>query len=302
MNRSNWTKSETALMLTVVLGVASIVGISRWLDSRQLTRSITEDEKLYLDPSTAKRLSLGFNGLAADWYWMRSLQYVGNKIINLPPEAHLDSLAQLNLELLVPLLDTATTLDPHFMAPYEYAATVLPELDEEEAIRIIRKGIDANPTEWRLYHSLGYISWQQKDYSAASDAYGRGASLPGAPAWMAVMKARMLNEGGSRNTAREIYARMYDEAADDFVKDMARRHLMHLDSLDERDALRRLLTTYKSRTGRCPETWQEIAPVLRALKVRIDQSNTPLDPSGAPYVLAAGQCEVALDPKSEVPK
>jgi S-(hydroxymethyl)glutathione dehydrogenase/alcohol dehydrogenase len=48
------------------------------------------DESLYLDGKTARRMSLGFNGLAADWYWMRSLQYVGRKIINHPEDMPLD--------------------------------------------------------------------------------------------------------------------------------------------------------------------------------------------------------------------
>ena len=84
------------------------------------------DESLYLNGKTARRISLGFNGLAADWYWMRSLQYVGRKIINASNDVPIDNLGQLNLKLLAPLLDTATTLDPEFLDPYEYAAIVLP--------------------------------------------------------------------------------------------------------------------------------------------------------------------------------
>jgi len=48
------------------------------------------------------------------------------------------------------------------------------------------------------------------------------------------MKAKMLGEGGSAATAREIYLHMFQEAGDDQVKEMARRHLMRLNSLDER--------------------------------------------------------------------
>src|SRR6185503_8501199 len=130
-----------------------------------------EEEPLYLTGTALKRASLSFNGLAADWYWMRSLQYVGGKILKVPASVPLDSLGQLDLKLLAPLLDTATTLDPQFMEPYEYAAIVLPDVDLPEAIRITKKGIAANPTAWRLRQHLGFIYWQQKDFQAAGDAY-----------------------------------------------------------------------------------------------------------------------------------
>jgi tetratricopeptide (TPR) repeat protein len=231
---------ERALMLAVVLGLAGIVGISRWLDATQPQSNLkAQEEVLYLNPPMVKRVSLGFNGLAADVYWMRSLQYVGKKIIDLPPDVAVNSLADLDLKLLAPLLETTTTLDPQFMAPYQYTASILPEVDVQGAIRIIQKGIEANPSTWRLYHHLGYIYWEQKDYKAASEAYGQGSQLPGAPAWMTVMKARMLEEGGSRDTAREIYVRMYEEAADKMVKEMARARLEELDSRDQRDKLQK---------------------------------------------------------------
>ena len=199
------------------------------------------------------------------------------------------------------MLDTATTLDPEFLDPYEYAAIVLPAINVNDAIRITKKGIDANPNAWRLYQHLGYIYWQQRDYQAASEIYGRGAQIEGAPPWMEAMKAKMAADGGSRATAREIYTRMYEQSADEKVKDMARKRLLQLDSLDQRDSLRKLFAAYQARTGKCPNSWKEIEPVFRALRIAVDASGAPLDPSGAPYVLRAGTCEVDLDPKSEIP-
>jgi len=278
-----------ALALVVVIGVTSAALLVRCLDTlRPPPDPNAIDESLYLNGKTARRISLGFNGLAADWYWMRSLQYVGRKIMNVE-DVPIDNLGQLNLKLLAPLLDTATTLDPEFLDPYEYAAVVLPALDVQEAIRITRKGIAANPNAWRLYQHLGYIYWQQHDYAAAAEVYGRGAELPGVPPWMQAMKARMAAEGGSRETAREIYTRMFEQSADEKVKDMAQKRLLQLDSLDQRDALRKLLVAYQTRTGRCPASWREI-----------NFTSVPLDPSGAPYVLKPGRCDVELGAGSEI--
>jgi len=279
-----------SLVLIIVIGMFPIISLSRLIDAkRPPVDPNVADESLYLNAKTARRLSLGFNGLAADWYWMRSLQYVGRKIIGQEQSIALDDLGQLDLKLLAPLLENATTLDPQFLDPYEYAAVVLPAVDVSEAIRITRKGIDANPDAWRLYQHLGYIYWQQGDYQKAAEVYGEGARIPGAPEWMQAMKARMAAEGGSRTTAREIYTRMLEQSADEKVKDMAHRRLLQLDSLDERDGLRKLLVAYQTRTGHCPANWREL-----------NLSDAPTDPSGAPYVLNTGKCEVELGPGSEI--
>jgi tetratricopeptide (TPR) repeat protein len=299
--------SQNDRMKTITLGLVVVVGIAcaallvRWMDTlRPSPDPNAIDESLYLNGKTARRLSLGFNGLAADWYWMRSLQYVGRKIMSVPEDVVIDDLSKLNLKLLAPLLDTATTLDPQFLDPYEYAAIVLPAIDVQEAIRITQKGIEANPNAWKLYHHLGYIYWQQRDYQAASEIYGRGAQVPGAPPWMQAMKAKMAADGGSRTTGREIYTRMFEQSTEDQVKDMARRRLLQLDSLDQRDALRKILSGYQTRVGKCPSSWRELAHVFSAVGVPVDSSSAPLDPTGAPYVLRTDACEVALNPKSEI--
>jgi len=300
--KTKGTTGNGVLLLILLIGLASAIGLSRWLDAhRPPVDTKIQEEQLYLNGATARRISLGFNGLAADWYWMRALQYVGHKIIDVPDNIPIDNLAQLNLKLLAPLLDTATTLDPQFMEPYQYAAVVLPDIDPDEAIRITKKGIAANPTAWRLYQHLGYIYWQQKNYQAAGEAYDQGSKQPGVPAWMLAMKAKMAAEGGSRDVAREIYGRMYEQAEDGLVKDMAKHRLMQLDSLDQQDELRKILSAVQSRVGRCPTTWKEIEPVLRALRWKLDSAGAPLDPADTAYILSA-DCKVAVDPKSKVPR
>lgn len=293
---NNERRKSVTLGLVVVVGIACAALLVRWTDSlRPPVDPNLIDESLYVNDKTARRMSLGFNGLAADWYWMRSLQYVGKKIFNFEGDIRLDDMSALNLKTLAPLLDTATTLDPEFIEPYEYAAAVLPAIDVQQAIRLTEKGINANPNEWRLYHHLGYIYWRQNEFQKASEIYNRGSQVPGAPTWMQAMKARLVSDGGSRSTAREIYTRMYEQSNEDQVKEMARSHLLRLDSLDQRDGLQRLFAAYKARNGKCPDSWRELEPVFRAARIQVDHSGAPLDPSGAPYLLKAGACEVELD-------
>jgi tetratricopeptide (TPR) repeat protein len=299
-------KKDALRLLVIVLGLAEVVLLAHWIDvHRQDVNARVTEERLYVDGATAKRLTLAFNGLAADWYWMRSLQYVGGKIVHYEDShnGRFINLSSLDLKLLAPLLRVTTTLDPQFMAPYEYGAIVLPELNRDEAISLLNYGIAENPSSWRLHHYLGYIYWQRKDYAQASDLYAAGAKLPGAPAWMAALSARMKAEGGSRGAAREMYRHLYEDSSDEAVKDMVRKQLMRLDSLDQRDAIRRVLADYRAQSGRCASAWRDIAGALRAARLRIDSTTgAPLDPSDSPYGLIKNGCDVDLGENSKVPR
>ncbi|MDT4955700.1 MAG: hypothetical protein QOJ02_3838 [Acidobacteriota bacterium] len=290
------------LSLVILLGLGSVAGLNRWIEmNRPPVDSKLEEEKLYVTGAAARRMSLGFNGLIADWYWMRSLQYVGRKIIAKEGHFQMDDLASLDLKLLYPLLDTATTLDPQFLPVYEYGAAVLPAINDEDAIKLLKKGIEQNPDAWRLYHHLGYIYWQRKDYKTASETYTEGARITGAPMWMQAMSARMLAEGGSSATAREMYKRIKEQSDDADIRRMAELRLLQIDSFEERDAVRRVLADFSARKGRCPTEWKEIAAQLHAAGLELDANGAPLDPANTPYVLVQNGCDVDLDPKSLVP-
>ena len=301
------SKSDLGQSIFILVGLITVVCLARWMDAHpQGKASVPSEERLYLKGTTAKRVSLAFNGLAADWYWMRSLQYVGRKVVSYG-DTHegrfeLDDLGALDLRLLPSLLRVATTLDPQFMAPYEYGAMILPTFDHGEAIGLLQYGIEQNPTAWRLYQHLGYIYWQNREYSKASETYGAGAKLPGAPKWMAEMSARTAAEGGSRAAAREMYQHLFEESKDEQVKQLLERRLMQVDSFDERDRIRRVLTAYTARHGRCAESWRDVTGQLQNLQLRVDTiTAAPVDPSGTPYVLIKQGCDVDLDPRSQIP-
>jgi len=299
---NNPRRRDSILVAIILGGLLTAVGLSQWIDSHKPPPNpAVDEEQLYLNGATVKRLSLGFNGLAADWYWMRSLQYVGGKLLNAHESIRLDDMSTLNLKLLAPLLDAATTLDPAFTEPYEYAAIVLPAVNVEEAIRITKKGIATNPNAWRLYQHLGYVYWQRHDYQKSAEVYAQGGKVPGAPRWMAEMGARMLAEGGSMQAARQMYQHLYDESQDEQVKQVLQRRLLQVDSFEQREFIRRLLSDYSSRTGRCPAAWKDLTAILQS-RFRLEAGTAaPLDPSGTPYVLVKGGCDVDLDPHSLVP-
>ena len=295
------------LAALVILGLAGAIAAARWMESHpRPTNLFPAEERLYIRGAAAKRMSLAFNAIIADWYWMRSLQYVGRKAVN-HEKLRIDNLSELDLKLLAPLLDTAATLDPQFMAVYEYGAVVLPTVsdtdEDEDAVALLKKGIAANPGAWRLYHQLGYIYWQRGDYKRASEAYSAGAAIPGAPSWMKTMEVNMQARGSSPQVASEIYVRMRDESNDEQVKLFAQYRLAYLDSLVNLERIRIVLSVYGSHNeGRCPAAWREISQQLRAVGVRIDSTGAPLDATNYPYVLVQQGCKVELHPDSKIPR
>ncbi|HEY6230168.1 MAG TPA: hypothetical protein VIW64_02780 [Pyrinomonadaceae bacterium] len=303
---ANFRGRTAVLCLAMLFAIAGVVLLARWVDAHPQVPVITSaEEELYVKATTARRLSLAFNGLAADWYWMRSLQYVGRKALNFqranPGQMSLNDLGDLNLKILPPLLRLSTTLDPQFIAPYEYGAMILPTFDSNEAISLLTCGIENNPDQWRLYQHLGYVYWQRQEFQKAAEIYAAGGKLPNAPGWMAEMGARMTLEAGSRDGARQMYRHLYQESNDEFVKQMLLRRLLQVDSFDQRDLIRKVLGVYSDRTGHCPAAWKDIAPVLR-LQFRLEaNTGAPLDPAGTPYVLVKNGCDVDLDPRSQVP-
>src|SRR5918911_815473 len=109
--RRRVTRRELLLLVLIAVGLASSAIVSRWLEQRRASAArVVEREELYVKPEAARRMSLGFNGLVADWYWMRSLQYVGRKINAYQHDIQLDDLSPVGLTMLTPLLDGATTL------------------------------------------------------------------------------------------------------------------------------------------------------------------------------------------------
>lgn len=292
------------LLIAVFAGMGVIYLLSAQIDGQRAAyQPPSEDEDLYLSPERLKMISGDFRGLVADWYWVSALQYLGRKIVNHDGPINTKDLRNLDPKLLYPMLDRVTMLDPMYMPAYTFGAVMLPGINEDDAIKFIEKGIADNPDEWVLYQHLGYIYWQRKDYQKASQVYEEGSRIPGAPLFLKQMSGKVLIEGGSNETAREIYQHIFETAEDQQTKDLVYGRLLQIESLEEREAMTRVLNNFRERTGRCASSWREIGNELARIKLpngkslRADATNTPVDPSDAPYVLknTDGLCEITLN-------
>lgn len=287
----------------IISGFASIFSLSGFIErSRPPLPVDFADSDLSMKGSRLKGYAFGAEGLIADWYFMRSLQYIGDKLLSRRDGIiDIENLRDLNPRLLYPMLENATDLDPHFIAAYSYGAMLLPAIDPEKAIELTAKGIVNNPDNWRLYQHLAFIYWKIGRYDKASENYEKGSQIAGAAPFMKLMAASMKTEGGSRETARTIYREMLANSDDEQVQITATRRLNELKSLDQRDAVDKVLAEFKEKNGRCANSFPEIMPMLMKIDLPgdneflIDNANRLVDPTNAPYLLDKENCTVKLD-------
>jgi hypothetical protein len=277
-----------ALALTALF--LAVAFVQTRIDDRFGQYRATE-EILYIDnPAVLKRALVGFENVAADLYWLRTVQYFGGKRRDVDNK---------NFDLLEPLLRITVTLDPKFKIAYTYGATFLSEPFPMGAgmplkgIALIDDGIRQHPDYWRFYLDKGFIYyWYLRDFEKAAETFLEGAKLEGAPFWMKTTAGRTLLEGGDRGTARGLWRLIYDTAETPQQRDNAAIHLMQLDALDQLDALRRVVAVFVERVGRHPQSWEELVSLGLLTGV-------PFDPTGSPYVLDPGG-EVRPSPSSQL--
>jgi tetratricopeptide (TPR) repeat protein len=273
MNRG---RKLTAVCSVLVIALFAGSVISRRKVEEIRGRQATLEDILYLPSGkTVKRLSLGYSSLLADVYWTRAVQYFGSRHIR----------GSEHYELLEPLLEITTELDPNLIVAYETGSIFLSQRVPEgagqpdKAAALVEKGIRANPTYWRLYFTLGFIHYVDRhDYKAAQEAFRKGSEVPGALPWMKIMAARMAEKADDPNMAGYLWKTIYDTTTDKSIKESAATHLLSLRADSDMDELERRTKTYQEKFGRYPEEWSDL---VRAGLLR----GVPLDPKGSPYKL-----------------
>jgi len=273
-------------------GMALLLGAIATLQSRidAQTRDFAahKEELLLSSPAAIQKLSLGYNSLLADIYWTRAVQYYGS---HFNAESH-------DFQLLWPLLDVATTLDPKLIVAYRFGAIFLSEPlaganRTDLAIKLVKRGIEANPDDWHLNGDLGFLYyWRMKDYPDAAATYFEGSKKPDAPAWMKLMAARVSTMGGSIDTSRMIWSEIYESTQDASVRKKAAEELEALQAQSDEQHLDELAADYQKRFGRYPASTEELraAGFLRGI---------PLDSEGYPYIFGADG-KSGLDPRSPI--
>ncbi len=292
----------------LLVGLGASIALQRWIDGQRGVNSAVEDALYINSGKTLKRASLGFDGLLADLYWLRTIQYFGSKSQQLKGEINIGNVNEWKLDLLESLINITTELDPNYVSAYRFGSLFLPDINPDSAVKLAQRGIADNPTDWRLQQDLGFIFWKLKRYSEASAAYLQGSRLPDAPQWMEQMAAIMRANGGDRATAKQMFWRIYETTDDPTVKKTSLGRLQSYQAEDEVAFLHRLLTSYRDQKGSCPASLSNLVRslqpnALQQLKqagMSFDESLVPLDPHGFVYAFDAAACTVALATDSTI--
>jgi hypothetical protein len=253
------------------------------------------DEWLYLrSGTTIKRMSASLGPLAADLYWIRALQHYGGtkrKLAAAPPPPPM--IAAPEYQLLYPLLDITTSLDPRFKIAYRFGAVFLAEpypsgLGRPDlAQTLLEKGIRADASRWEYMQDIGFVHyWYNHDYREAARWFQRGADVPGSPWWLRSLAATTLAQGGDRDSSRTMWKSILESADVDFLRTDAERRLAQFNAMDAIDEIQKRLDQYAGRTGAPAQDW---ASVVRARMI----PGVPLDPARVPFVLENGRVKLS---------
>ena len=269
-----------AAVAAIVLGLFAAIGLQVARDRTYAGRTRDTERILYVTSDKAvSRLTLDFDALAADVYWIRAIQHYGGDRLRRSREH--------KYELLAPLLDLTTTLDPYFTIAYRFGAIFLSEAPPggpgrpDQAIALLNKGLARQPGKWQYFYDIAFVHyWHLRDFKTAADWFRRAAEQPNAPNWLEPLAAGILTAGNDRASARFLWSEML-KSEEKWLRDNAARSLGQLDTLELIDQLQPIVHRYPPAPGGT-YSWETLVR-RRVLKI------VPYDAAGTP---------LAIDPQS----
>jgi hypothetical protein len=284
---------RTRVAIVVLVLLAAAVVALQAVEDRTRTTLLSEAQAgdfLYIQsPEALKRASLSYSAVVADLYWIRAVQYYGGTRL---------SKGAKNYDLLYPLLDLTTSVDPLFDIAYRFGAIFLAEEypggagRPDLAIALLQKGLRAQPGKWQFGQDIGFVYyWWVRDYATAAGWFNRAAEMPNAPEWLKPLAAVTLAQGGNRASSRTLWTDIVRNAELDWVRRQGDFRLKQLDAMDGIDIVQGFVKRYRDSLGALPTSWDEM---IRARIIR----DIPRDPTGVPFRLDPSTGAVTLEPES----
>ena len=281
--------ASVAAVALIVLLIAGSAGVQAARD-RWFPRPPVAEHLLYVRSGDAvRRLAGAYQPLFADIYWIKTVQHYGSD--------RLGRTAERRYQLLYPLLDLTTSLDPYFTIAYRFGAFFLADVypdgagRPDQAIALLEKGLRVEPQKWEYAQDIGFVYyWAVGDYARAAEWYLRASKMPGAPNWMALVAASMAG-GVDRRAARFLWSQILATADVDWIRRGAERRLAQFDAMDAIDAINAHLRPFVALMPDGPITWERLASAGAIRRV-------PLDPAGVPFALNPWWGEVTVAPES----
>jgi tetratricopeptide (TPR) repeat protein len=272
---------SAALVNQCLLGMGGILLLAclGWLQGeldRRQDRTVVQIEGLaqlpkgeYLKPAV-----LGYHHLGADLLWLRLVQVIGKKG-NSADE----------YEWMYHALDVITTLDPQYAYAYYAGGVTLGDLANRPdlSIRLLEKGVNANPEVWNIPFLLGYnYYFLVGDPAKGAEYIMKAASLPDGPSYLPGLATRMAAEAGNPDTALAFLEARLTDTHDPEMREVLANRMKEV--IIERDLhlLESAVEAYRTQHHTLPATLTDLV-VAGALSI------LPQEPFGGDY---------RLDPKT----
>lgn len=171
-------------------------------------------ERLYFPQAAGVRAaSLGFHAAAADWLWLRTTQYYGGY-----------RQGEHDLRYFDGLVEAVTALDPRFVEAYDLYALVLcfDSREYERAIDVLKRGVLANPDDWRLPFKIGFIHYVfTRQYEVAAMWFGQAAELPGATDFCRRFAAFAMRRAGDQHGSLLLWEELQRTTDSEDMRELA---------------------------------------------------------------------------------
>ena len=187
---------------------------------------VAGDRSSVPDPAWAKLWALGFEPALADYYWIQALFLVGSDTLDGVEER----------ATVGDMIDLITGLDPWVDHPYRFAALWLTRTPEEveRGSELLRRGVAYHPDDWRNRFYLGYNEFFFLGRTdAAVEALEPAVGMPGAPAYLGPLVARLRADVGGLEAAARFLAHLSNNTEDEYLR------AGYLKTLDEIEVERR---------------------------------------------------------------
>jgi hypothetical protein len=264
---------EAVLLPLLLVAAWSVNSANHWLESRGASHAEEGRMGPLPDGATLHVLSLGFERLVADLFWIRTVYYVGDEVTSRAGWPDAERLAHL-----------VTDIDPRFDSVYVLMSSVLNGLrhDPDAAIALLEKGA-AVSDYWRIHFLLGFQYFMEKqEYVKGAQCLERAIGL-GGPHYLQFLVSRLYSSAGDPTTAMQfIAARLKNEETPAVRAQLEKRYV---DLWINRDlaAIDAAIDRYTEKFHRAPKD-------VRALVDAGLLASLPRDPKGGEYsILSDGK-------------
>lgn len=284
-------KPLTALVTIGLLITVSIPFQIRIDDIRGESRII--EQSLYMPASVLKRVSLGYNEMLADIYWLRALQYFGSD--NIP-------MSEKDPDVLFQYFDIITDLDPHFVNAYRFGGTFLSEPENlglgrpDLGLELLDKGRENNPGNYMIPMEAAFINYIYiRDYHKAAELFEEASEKPGISDFRSAalrgMAASSLSRGGEIEHSLEVWKMIYNTTENEGRKRFALRNVKEIETKLLEEKLTAILQQYLDDGNPYPYSMDEL--LQRGYLTEVPRDNKGREFIVAPEIDAVRSITVA---------